>query len=115
MLQSLRKEGKGTLPKASDAFTDEDISECYRRALLGNGSPEALLRTLHRNNMQYFGLRANQEHRDLCWGDIVEGFDATSNLAFLEYRTERSTKTRTGMNPRNRRQVLFESYIDIRM
>jgi hypothetical protein len=54
--------------------------------------------------MTYFGLRANQEHRSLCWGDVVEGQDETG-LAYIEYRTERTTKTRTGMNPRNKREV----------
>ena len=104
----MRKEGKGNLPKAADAFVDEDIEKFYEQNLLGNDNPEAMLRTLHRNNMTFFGLRANQEHRDLCWGDVSLGFDAACNLNFLEYRTERVTKTRTGINPRNKRQVFYK-------
>ena len=107
LLQSLRKEGKGSLPQASAPFTDEDIDQFYKHNLLGNSNPMSLLRTLHRNNMSYFGLRANQEHRDSCFGDIVLGHDAESGLKFLEYKTERATKTRTGLNPRNKRQVYF--------
>jgi hypothetical protein len=101
--QSLRKDGKGNLPNAAHAFTDEDIDLFFKKELLGNSNPDSLLRTMHRNLMMFFGLRANQEHRDLCWGDVVLGVD--DGLEFIEYRTERSTKTRTGANPRNTRQV----------
>jgi hypothetical protein len=79
--------------------------------LLGNETPESLLRTLHRNNMTYFGLRANTEHRNMCWGDVVTGLDGSCGLQFLEYKTERATKTRTGLNPRNKRQVKIETDI----
>jgi len=104
-LQLLRKEGKGSLPQASDPFLDEDIETFYQKGLLGNDNPEALLRTLHRNNMTFFGLRANQEHRNLCWGDVRLAYDSSCGRQYLEYRTERATKTRTGLNPRNKRQV----------
>lgn len=103
LFQSLRKDGKGNLPNAANAFTDEDIDIFYTKELLGNCNPNSLLRTMHRNLMMFFGLRANQEHRDLCWGDVVLGVD--DGHEYIEYRTERSTKTRTGANPRNTRQV----------
>lgn len=101
----MAKQGGGNLPEASESVNDDDINRLYELKLLGNDSPHALLRTLHRNNMMFFGLRANTEHRNLCWGDIQMGFDASLSLEYLEYRTERVTKTRTGSNPRNKRQV----------
>jgi hypothetical protein len=101
----LRKSGLGNLPKAASPLTDTDINKFYDLQLLGNSNPEALLRTLHRNNMTYFGMRASQEHRNLCWGDVVLGMDPDSGLRYLELRTERITKTRQGENPRNKRQI----------
>ena len=93
------------MPKASDPLLDEDIKHFYDLQLLGNANPESLLRTLHRNSMTYFGLRANEEHRSLCWGDVILGKDPVTKMEYIEYKTERLTKTRTGMNPRNKRQV----------
>ena len=104
-LQSLRKEGKGNLPNASDALQDDDIDAMYEKKLLGMHNPDTLLRTLHRNNMTFFGIRANTENHHLRWGDIQLSQDTHAGLQFLEYKTERATKTRTGSNPRNIRKV----------
>jgi hypothetical protein len=103
--QHLRKSGLGNLPRASAPLTDADITKFYEMGLLGNGNPDSLLRSLHRNNMTFFGMRANLEHRNLCWGDVVLEVDPDSGLRYLELRTERVTKTRQGENPRNKRQV----------
>lgn len=93
------------MPHAAETLTDQDIDTFYTQSLLGSSNPDALLRTLHRNNMTFFGMRATTEHRNLRWGDIALNRDSGSGLRFLEYRTERVTKTRQGDNPRNRRQV----------
>ena len=82
-----------------DSLTEKDIDIFYEKGLLGCGSAESLLRTLHRNNMTFFGMHANQEHRNLCWGDIVLRTDPETNLKYLELKTERITKTRQGENP----------------
>ena len=49
-------------------------------------------------------MRPGQEQRYLRWGDIVLKTDSNS-ARFLQYSTERQTKTRTGENPRNQRDV----------
>ena len=108
MFQSLRAKGRGNRPKASDGFSDDDIDLFYEKGLLGESNPDTLLQTLHRNNMVYFGIRANTENRNLCWGDVE--LDADEKVRYLIYKTERITKTRPGENPRNVRQVLQDFY-----
>ena len=102
-IQALKKDGKGNRPKAADTLEDRDINLYYEKGLLGNHAPYPLLRTLHKNHMIFFGMRANAEHRSLRWGDVVLGVD--EERKYIEYRTERCTKTRTGQEPRNTRQV----------
>ena len=94
------------------ALTDTDIDVFYSR-ISRHSDPDVLLHSLYQNNMTYFGLRANQEHLNLCWGDVIMGCDPESGDNFLELRTERVTKTRQGENPRNRRQVNPKSFANL--
>ena len=78
----------------------------YESGVLGRERPDALLHTLWRDNMLFMGKRANTEHQQLRWGDIVLKQDPDSNnLEYLEMNTERGTKTRSGEDPRNIREV----------
>ena len=102
----MRKLGKGNRPQRSDTLTDTDITAMYESGVLGRESPDALLHTLWRDNMLFMGMRANTEHQQLRWGDIVLKQDPDSNnLEYLEMNTERGTKTRSGEDPRNIREV----------
>ena len=71
---------------------------------MGISSPKALINTLWFNNCLHFGLRGGKEQRDLKWGDIVLKVDSAGKQ-YLEYSTERQTKTRPGDNPSNTRTV----------
>ncbi len=55
------------------------------------------------------GLRGGKEQRDLKWGDVLLKKD-TEGKEYLEYNTERQTKTQTGENPMNRRSVKPRMY-----
>ena len=101
--RDLKKKGKGDKANASVPLTEDDIKLLYDRGLLGKSTPEALLNTVWFNNTVYFGLRGCKEHRDTCWSD-VQLRQTTNGEEFLEY-TERQTKTRTGENPRDVRQI----------
>ena len=76
---------------------------------MGVDSPKALVNALWFNNCLHFGLRGGKEQRDLKWGDIVLKSDF-SGKEYLEYCTERQTKTRPGDNPSNRRTVKPRMY-----
>ena len=101
--RDLKKKGKGDKPNASVPLTEDDIRLLYDKGLLGKSTPEALMNTIWFNNTVYFGLRGCKEHRDMCCGD-VQLHQTTNGEEFLEY-TERQTKTRTGENPRDIRQI----------
>ena len=101
--KDLKQKGKGNKPNASVALTEEEIKLLYDKELLGTSTPEAQLNTIWFNNTIHFGLRGCKEHRNMCWGD-VQLRQTTNGEEFLEY-SERQTKTRTGENPRDVRQI----------
>ena len=101
--KDLKQKGKGNKPNASVALTEEEIKLLYDKELLGTSTPEALLNTIWFNNTIHFGLRGCKEHRNMCWDD-VQLRQTTNGEEFLEY-SERQTKTRTGENPRDVRQI----------
>lgn len=61
---------------------------------------KALINTLWLNNCLHFGLRGGKEQRDLKWGDLVLKCNSFGK-EYLEYSTERQTKTREGDDPSN--------------
>ena len=109
--RQLKTLGKGNRPNAAEPLSDEDILLMYNRGVLGHDSPRALLNTVWLNNCIFFGMRPGKEQRDMCWGDIQLKKDS-SGLRFLEFTTERQTKTRTGENPRNLRETKPQMYED---
>ena len=81
----------------------------YSSGGFGCNSPQALINTLWYNKCLHFGLRGGKEQRDLKWGDVILQKD-TEGKEYLEFNTERQTKTRTGENPMNRRSVKPRMY-----
>ena len=56
-------------------------------------------------------MRPGKEQRDLCWGDLELKVDA-EGVRYVQFSTERQTKTRTGENPRDVRETkpkMFEN------
>ena len=49
-------------------------------------------------------MRPGKEQRDLCWGDLELKVDV-EGVRYVEFSTERQTKTRTSENPRNIRET----------
>ena len=65
--------------------------------------------TLWFNNCLHFGKRGGKEQRNLSWEDVVLKTDCHGK-EYLEYLTERQTKTKPGDNPLNRRQIKPRTY-----
>lgn len=102
--KSLKSDGKGNLPKATRAITDDEIDIFYSKRQFGIHNPMAIINTLWWNNCKHFGMRGCREHHDLRWGDII----MKKNVAgkeYLEYSCERQTKTRQGDTPLNIRSI----------
>ncbi|XP_061174899.1 uncharacterized protein KIAA1958 homolog [Saccostrea echinata] len=101
--KNLKKQGKGNKPSKAEAISDEEINILYEKKILGNETPESLMYTLWFNNSIHFGLRGVTEHYNLRWGDIKLKV-SSDGTEYLEYN-ERQTKTRTGDNIVDIRQV----------
>ena len=107
--KQLKSIGKGNKPDSADPLTDTE--QWYCDGVLGNITPRALLNTVWLKNCIFFGMRPGKEQRDLCWGDLELKVDAQV-VRYVEFCTERQTKTRTGENPRNIRETrpkMFEN------
>ena len=107
--KQLKRDGKGNKPFEAASLTQEELEMLYSSGAFGCNSPQALINTLWYNNCLHFGLRGGKEQRDLKWGDVLLKKD-TEGKEYLEYNTERQTKTRTGANPMNRRSVKPRMY-----
>ena len=107
--KQLKRLGKGNKPQAASSLTPEEIDILYEKKEMGISSAKALINTLWFNNCLHFGLRGGKEQRDLKWGDIVLKVDSAGKQ-YLEYSTERQTKTRPGDNPTNTRPVKPRMY-----
>jgi hypothetical protein len=101
--RDLKSQGKGSRPNKADPLTDEEIQQLYASDQLGIKTPQSLINTMWYLNTLHFGIRGGcEEHRNICWGDIVLKNDPISKFDYLEYH-ERTTKTRTGEDLRNTR------------
>jgi integrase len=107
--KQLNRDGKANNPFEAASLTKEEIEMLYSSGAFGCNSPQALINTLWYNNCLHFGLRGGKEQRDLKWGDVLLKKD-TEGKEYLEYNTERQTKTRTGENPMNRRSIKPRMY-----
>ena len=107
--KQLKRDGKGNKPFEAASLTQEEIEMLHSSGSFGCNSPQALINTLWYNNCLHFGLRGGKEQRDLKWGDVFLKKD-TEGKEYLEFNTERQTKTRTGENPMNRRSVKPRMY-----
>lgn len=107
--KQLKRNGKGNKPFEAASLTKEEIEMLYSSGAFGCNSPQALINTLWYNNCLHFGLPGGKEQRDLKWGDVLLKKD-TEGKEYLEYNTERQTKTRTGENPMSRISIKPRMY-----
>ena len=96
--------GYGNKHNASDEITDEDINQLFDCSLLGVHSPLALVNFPHLTFSMSLGMSGGKEQRDLKFGDIVIDKDA-SGEEFIQHVKERQTKTRTGADPNNSKEI----------
>lgn len=108
-MKQLKGMGKGNLPNAADALTDNEIDQCYEAKLLGPYNAVSLRNSMWRICTTNFGMRTGIETHELKWGDISCREDI-SGEEYLVYTQERQTKTRPGNNPRDIRKIKPKAY-----
>ena len=91
--RELRKQGKGNKPNATVALTNEDVERIFEENQFGVHEPEVLARTMWFLLTLHFGHRARHEARQIKFGDIALKKDEASGEEYLEWTTERESKT----------------------
>ena len=95
--KQLTKLGKGNKPNATRALTEKEVDLLYSSKYFGSSTPVSLQRTIWWIITTNFGHRARNEARQLLFGDIK--IKVSEGTEYLEWDTERATKTRDGSVP----------------
>jgi integrase len=93
--RELKQNGKGNRPNKAAPLTEQDEEMLWTSGTMGLHSPEALYNMLWYLISKLLGFRGSHESRQLCWGDLKLKTDE-DDIEFLEWISERETKTRTG-------------------
>ena len=97
--KQLRRTGKGQKPNKALGLTETQIQKLWDEKQLGCETPHSLLRTVWFNNTMFFGWRARDEHHRVKFGDFqIEREEGPQGKEYVEWITERGSKTRTGEN-----------------
>ena len=108
--RELRKHRKGNKPNATVALTNEDIERIFEENKFGVHDPEVLSRMMWFLLTLHFGHRARHEARQMKFGDIVFKKDEASGEEYLEWTTERESKTRHGDENKHQRSFRRKAY-----
>ena len=108
--RELRKHGKGNKPTATVALTDKDVESIFDEKQFGLHDPEVLSRMMWFLLTLQFGHRARHEARQLKFGDIALKTDEVTGEQYLEWLTERETKTRHGDENEHQRSFRPKAY-----
>ena len=95
-MKRLRHLGLGSSKKQAEPLTEEEEEVLWRKGLLGDHSPQALLNTMVYMNGIYFALRSGKEHRELRFNSSqITLVERDGERPFLQY-TEDESKNRQG-------------------
>ena len=87
---------KGNRPQVARQVSEEEEDLLFCSGEFGEGTPEALQRTVWWLLSLHFGFRARDESRKLKWGDIILETDTETGNELLAWTAERGSKTRHG-------------------
>ena len=103
VLSRRRKEltglGKGNKPNACRSLSPEEVDFLFSVNFFGDDNAECLYRAVWWFSNTQFGHRARDEARQMKVGDIAIVTDVLTGRRYLEWDTERCTKTRDGARP----------------
>ena len=91
--KSLKKSGKGNKSKAADPLATHDFEQLWESGELGENNPESLQNTIWLMLCMHMGMRGQDEHRKLRFGDL--NVKTGNGSKYIEFN-EHDTKTRTG-------------------
>ena len=106
--KQLRKLGLGNCPNAMRELSEEEVNLLFDQNYFGFSSGETVQRTVWWFLSLHFGWRGRDEARKVCWGDVV--LKGGAGGEYLEWDTERGTKTRDGRECEERRRYNPTAY-----
>lgn len=86
----------GRKEKAAEPISSTEENMLWETKQLGDSSPYALLQTVWYLQYDAIWLEGCDEHRRVCLGDFKIGTDS-EGIEYVEFNTERGTKTRKGV------------------
>ena len=108
--RELRKNGKGNKPNATLALTKVDIECIFDENQFGINDPEVLSHMMWFLLTLHFRHRARHKARQMKFGDTVLKKDEANDEEYLEWTTERESKTRHGDENENQRSFRPKAY-----
>ena len=105
--KSLKKQGLGNQPKTAATLEDAHIQKMIEAKTLGAHNSRSLIHSLWLVCTTNFGMRTGAEVHSLQWGDVQLGIDEETGDEYIVLNTERQTKTRSGINPKDTRLSFF--------
>ena len=94
--KQLTKQGLGNKPNAARALEQHEVDKLYETGFFGTSPPISSQRTMWWKISLLFGYRGRDESTKLLFCNIKLVHDELKNEDYLEWDTERSTKTRSG-------------------
>ena len=95
-MKTLQQNGLGSKRHQAEPLSQEGKEILWKKGLLGDHSPQALLNTMVFMNGLYFALRSGREHRELRFDSSqIELVARDGERAYLQY-TEDKSKNRPG-------------------
>ena len=101
--KDLTSKGKGNLPNATRELTATEVNTLFLSGQFSVEEPKALQKALWWFLTLHFGWRARDESRKLSWGDVGLENDPETGAECLVWKTEKTSKIRTGQEGGHRR------------
>ena len=87
-MKRLQSNGTGLKKRQAEVLTEDEEDLLWKKGLLGDRTPQALLNTIIFYNGLYFALRSGKEHRQLrsdpCQIEVIEHPGERSYLKYCE-------------------------------
>ena len=94
--KQLTNMGLGNKPNAARALEQDEVDRLYETGFFGTATPIAIQRTMWWKISLLFGYRGREESIKIQFGDIKLVYNEIKKEEYLEWDTERGTKTRPG-------------------
>ena len=113
-MKRLQSTGLGSKRKQAEPLTLAEEEQLWRKNILGDHSPQALLNTVIYMVGLYFALRSGDEHRQLRYSPCqIQLIEKTGERPYLLYTEERSKNNPGGLKGRKYKAKVVPHYSNV--